>query len=119
MIAILEDNEFRIEAFLDFFKDREVYHTKNPNEFIAFVKANVARIELMCLDHDLGFYEYVPYRVEITGHSVCKALVEANLPELQNIQIIIHSANPTGADEMKRTLNKGRIQSDRRWFPWW
>lgn len=45
--------------------------------------------------------------------------VLAEMPELQEIQIIIHSANPSGADDMKRILNKGRIKSERRWFPWW
>ena len=117
MIAILEDNEDRIKGFLEYFKDKEVFHTKDPNDFIKFVKANVGLIDLMCLDHDLGFFEYTPYCVEVTGAHVCEAL--AQMQGMRSVHIIIHSANPSGADNMQRILNKAEIYSERRRFPWW
>ncbi len=96
-ILILEDNDERIKWF-----ESEIPHTlnivKTAVEAIELLKTNV--YDIIFLDHDLGNQAYVPsgpgtgYEVAefITGMENCTA------------QIIIHSWNSVGAENIQKLL---------------
>ena len=101
MKLILDDDEVRIAKFRKKIPDCICF--TNPNEFIRFIRDNMIKIEEMSLDHDLNFFESTPYKREVTGFDVCRAIADmTDLP--RDIQIIIHSNNPDGSKRMKWTL---------------
>lgn len=98
MIAILDDEDVRINTFIARFGSNNCWHSKNPHEFIAWcIEHKPAEITL---DHDLQFFDYVgepPFPNEVTGLDVARALA----PELPSTtRVYIHSWNVSGAGRM-------------------
>lgn len=63
------------------------------------------KFDVVFLDHDLDTYVYEPYKREITGVDVVRAMI-ANQEIWKPAMTIIHSLNPEGAREMDRILKK-------------
>ncbi len=113
MIGILEDKEERIIQFRKKFPN--AFITNNPHEFVKFVLENQDQIKLISLDHDLEWFEEVPYKIEVTGTEVAKALVASNLRIDMNI--VIHSWNAVGGPRMKQIFqDQGYLNVEFR--PW-
>lgn len=115
-IAILEDDTVRISHFRARFPD--AFITSDPNEFINFMKTHHHFVNLISLDHDLNFFEFTPYKTEITGFHVAETICNIENVSL-DMRIVIHSLNPVGAKRMKECfLDKGFIEVKQWPFPW-
>lgn len=108
MILILDDDQERHSWFKKKFSNAQ--HFTSANKFIEFVEQNHSQIKTIFLDHDLGdctdenSYDTEYGRKTIDGWDVCRHLVKNNL--CKEAQIIIHSANPDGANRMYNTLTQ-------------
>ncbi len=57
-------------------------------------------------DHDLATFVDDPYKREITGHDVAKVLVQQ---DWKPINVVVHSTNSVGANNIKNTLTDAGI----------
>jgi len=96
-ILILDDEDVRHSEFAKRFREHNVFHTKDPWEAVCWMKER--KFDLVSLDHDLNWFEFTPYKQEITGTEVARAMLA--LPgENRPGEIHIHSWNPDGARRM-------------------
>jgi CheY-like chemotaxis protein len=98
-ILILEDSLERVEQFRKNFINCELIITDDVK--IAINKLATEKIDILCLDHDLGGNVYCPSD-ENSGYWVAKWLQEhqERKPEI----IVLHSLNPVGVANMKSCL---------------
>lgn len=117
-IFILEDDENRIAFFRQKFAAHVLYISKNVEDG----KINAqeyAPFDVMFLDHDLAPEHYKDFDPSIQegeypertpdGHDFVKWLVNNKQVIHEYTQIIIHSLNPTGSQNMERTINESAL----------
>jgi len=104
-IVILEDNPERMKSFNRKLIGRAtVISFDNVEDFSSYIEENKEKIDMFFLDHDLGGMIYVPSENHNTGYQAALKIVEVygeDYPE-----IIIHSMNNVGADNMHSILKK-------------
>jgi len=98
-ILILEDDPERQQCFQRNLVGHDVIITDKAKTAIQLLSDQ--EWGLLCLDHDLGGQVYVKSG-EGTGYEVAVWLEEH--PDRQPPQIILHSLNPAGRENMKRCL---------------
>ena len=75
-------------------------HLKSVNDFIEWVEANgYGKIDVLDLDHDAGEFQK-------DGGDYIKILDYLESLDAKDIQVRIHSANPVGAENMRRIVKK-------------
>ena len=115
-ILILEDADYRIEWFREFFKDEEVLDiTEDPKEACRLLERR--EYDYIFLDHDLlpSHYDNDTVCDETTGLCVAKYLGEK--PWLsKEAEIFLHTQNEPGSYRMKGALQDGKRES--RWIPY-
>lgn len=105
-ILILEDSGQRIKLF------KQHYGKKHDLYFFDKVIDAKDALELMgpfdiiFLDHDLDDRVYVPSEEPNTGYQLAKWIAEKNL---KFDEIILHSLNPAGVQNMKAVLPEAKI----------
>lgn len=105
---ILEDNSDRITIFNDIFKNRfgdnyQIYHSDNVEKAKA-IFADHYPFDTIFLDHDLGGQIYVDSKEKNTGYSFALWIEENYKKSIKNKQIIIHSMNSVGANNINSVL---------------
>ncbi len=106
-IVILEDSIERIKLF-----NRKLINKANINTFDnvkkceIFIKENSSKIDMIFLDHDLDDKVYVDSNDPNTGYSMAKIIKKIYGEEYP--EIIIHSLNPAGADNIQSILPRSR-----------
>jgi len=100
-IFILEDDENRIERFK---RVLQHYDFDCVLDMKDIERGCQPPYDLYFLDHDLGGLIFTDSGDYNTGYSFCKWLYE-NHPETKGV-VIIHSANPPGAEYMKSFLDR-------------
>lgn len=93
-IYVLEDDKYRIDYFKQFFVGFDIDFTDIASQAIIDLKNQ--RYDFIFLDHDLG--------TEIennNGEFVCRNLIHS---VNKSTQIIIHSMNPVGAQNMFNSM---------------
>lgn len=98
-ILILEDDAERIKLFRQNLIGHDLDITDSSKQAIKLLKSN--KYNVIFLDHDLGGKQNVASG-EDTGYEV--ALWLSKNPERKPNQIIIHSYNPVGRQNMKAVL---------------
>ena len=104
-ILILEDNEFRINAFKKQFIGNPPVFVKTAKD--AIEQLNKGNWDVLFLDHDLGDEVYVAPEEENTGSGVARWL-EKHKDKIPRL-VIIHSLNPTGQEYIKAILKEAII----------
>ena len=70
--------------------------------------------DIACLDHDLGGKQFVPSEgAEATGYTVAKAIAEM---DRKPAQVIVHSFNAVGAQNMVECLTAAGVNAVRLLF---
>lgn len=110
-ILILEDDPNRIEIFKTKLKGHNLFFFDEANDAILAMQSSVQLIgdnpwDIIFLDHDLGGQVFVPSSHQNTGYTVAKHMKEN---DVKVKQIIIHSMNPAGAQNIKSQLPKATI----------
>jgi CheY-like chemotaxis protein len=103
-ILVLDDSKERLEIFKKKLSQHSLDCCETSKEAIKLLEAN--HYDSCCLDHDLGGTQNQTSG-ENTGYEVAEWL--SNNPEKQPAQIIIHSYNPAGAQNMKKLLPKAEV----------
>ena len=99
-ILVIEDSEDRLKWFQAEFGHCDLTMATNAKAGISYVKDR--KFDLIFLDHDLGHRVFVDSNDENTGYQVAKAIV---ISEFNNTTpVVIHSWNPTGAENMRTIL---------------
>ena len=100
-ILVVEDNADRIECFKQVFERAELSIVETSYDAIKLLKKN--QYDFIFLDHDLGGRNGVDSLDANTGYQVAKQIL--NSPN-KNTPIIVHSLNPTGANNICNLLQK-------------
>ena len=107
VVVILEDDKNRIKSFKSkLFDKSEIFHFTNVKDCFTFISTTDKKIDMIFLDHDLDNRIYVNSNEENTGYQMAKKIKEhygEDYPE-----IIIHSLNPAGADNILSILTRGQ-----------
>jgi len=103
-ILILDDDQNRHKIFAQKLIGHEVVHTYTAMATIAHLKNDT--FDYVFLDHDLGGKVFVESG-EKTGFQVAEWL--SHNVKHQPTNIIIHSFNPVGAQNMKNVLPNAQI----------
>ena len=98
-ILILEDDHVRQEIFLRNLADANAVIVETATD--AIQRLSESRWDYLFLDHDLGGTQLVESGPG-TGYEVAEWLAEN--PTFQPPNIVIHSFNPGGAENIKRGL---------------
>lgn len=104
-IFILEDNEERIKIFNKYFIDHNIFTANSVNSAKEVIKKN-KKWDVIFLDHDLGGQIYVNSYEENTGYRFAQYIKEN---KIKYNQLIIHSMNIAGANNIKSILKDGLI----------
>jgi len=99
-ILILEDDPNRHVRFRRNLIGAEITIVDQAQDAIELLKTK--EWDLLCLDHDLGGKIHVDSSEPNTGYAVAKWLEEN--PKFQPKEIILHSLNPVGRENMKKCL---------------
>jgi len=99
-VLVLEDNPARISFFQSACKGDELHIATTMDGFADAVSSEV--FDKMFLDHDLGGLTFVSSDSENSGYQAVKYMVEHGLQ--RNADIIVHSCNPAGAQNMVSLL---------------
>lgn len=94
-ILILDDEEGRHSLFRKKYNIHELTHAYTADEAIDYLSKH--KYDIVFLDHDLG--------TRATGIKVAKWMHSNKI----DAQVIIHSLNPVGAENMKHILKDARI----------
>lgn len=110
---ILEDNSERMTIFNDIFKNRfgknyKIYSSDNVERAKA-IFADHYPFDTIFLDHDLDNRVYVSSKEKNTGYSFASWIEENYRESIKNKQIIIHSMNSVGANNIKSILPNSTI----------
>lgn len=103
-IFVLEDMLVRIPTFMKIAKETGMDMVYYDNITDAINQYELANPKVVFLDHDLGQQTYVNSNEENTGYQFAKWMVKNDKDYKQRI-IIIHSANPVGAENINNVLN--------------
>jgi CheY-like chemotaxis protein len=102
-ILVLDDDETRLKAFRQKLIGNEVVTVMTTSNAIEQLNSNA--FQAVSLDHDLGGKHMVPSG-KGTGYEVAQWLQEH--PEKQPANIIIHSFNPVGAQNIASLLPQAK-----------
>jgi len=108
-IFILEDSIERIKRFKARFFKADLFIAESVNEAVKLFKENYP-FDVIFLDHDLGGEEMVESVNENTGYQFSKFISGY---DLKGVDIIVHSLNPQGADNIIQLLKGNDIRSRR------
>jgi DNA-binding response OmpR family regulator len=97
-VFILEDDCERIQEFSKLFVNCRMIVTNCAETAILFL--NSYKFDTILLDHDLGGEVFVHTRNKNTGSEVCREINDLN----RESQVIIHSWNKVGAENMRLNL---------------
>lgn len=105
---ILEDSSDRITIFNDIFKNRfgknyKIYSSDNVERAKAIFADNFP-FDTIFLDHDLDGKVYVDSKEKNTGYAFASWIEENYRESIKSKQIIIHSMNNVGANNIKSIL---------------
>ena len=110
---ILEDREERIKIFMELLERRfgENYkiYTSDNVEKAKEIFANNYPFDTIFLDHDLDGRVYVDSKEKNTGYSFACWMEENYRKSINKQQIIIHSMNTVGADNIRNILQNAEI----------
>ena len=102
-LLILDDDQIRHNHFKKLYSEENITHVYTAEETINTLKSEEP-FDYIFLDHDLGGQQMVESG-KGTGYEVAQWI--ADNPEcLPNNQIVIHSLNPWGRENMKHALYK-------------
>jgi CheY-like chemotaxis protein len=106
-ILVLEDDPQRQRSFKNWaYQGHDLTIVSTVGE--AIKELEQSDFDVVCLDHDLGGQTYVQSMgKEETGYLVAVWL--ANNPDRQPRNIILHSLNPAGRENMKGVLPEAKI----------
>jgi len=110
---ILEDDSNRMERFNSIFKKRFdknyiIYSSDNVEKAKA-IFADHYPFDTIFLDHDLDNKIYVSSKEKNTGYSFATWMEENYKDSIKKQQIIIHSMNTVGANNIKSVLPNSSI----------
>ena len=104
-ILILEDSPERIKTFKRKLMNHDTYFFDNVEEAKKALKL-LGPFDIVFLDHDLDDRVFVNSNDANTGYQLAKYIAENNI----NIpDVIIHTMNPVGAENIKSVLPKAVI----------
>lgn len=109
-IFILEDNPDRMIAFKSTLKDHTIIHAVDVKEAKEKFDKNKP-FDSILLDHDLGGEIYVDSDFWNTGYQFVRFLTTYRSEDIKNTQIIIHTQNPVGAENMLQLFIQENIQA--------
>ena len=98
-ILVLEDDHSRVAVFQKNLIGTNTVFVETVEDAIANLESNAW--DYLFLDHDLGGEQMVESG-EGTGYAVAEWLVEN--PDRKPVNIVIHSYNPVGAQNIKKAL---------------
>ncbi len=105
-ILILEDANSRIQTFIKHYgKKHDLYFFDNITDAKDALNL-LGPFDVIFLDHDLDDRVYVNSNEANTGYQLAKWMQENNISAEE---IIIHSMNPVGADNIKAVLPQAKI----------
>jgi DNA-binding response OmpR family regulator len=115
---VLEDSQDRVEEFKKRFKEKgwEGIYVDNVTDFEK--KLLTEKYDIIFLDHDLEGQAYVNSEYYNTGATAAKMIVKRRSETKIKFPIIIHSANPHGADSMFDTLRDSGAHAVKVSFVW-
>ena len=106
-ILIVEDMSSRIEFFKNKFKGHDLYFFDNAKDSIDALKLISDKPwDVVFLDHDLGGRVFVSSSDPNTGYAVAEFIRDN---DIKINQIIIHSMNPAGSQNIKSVLPQAKI----------
>lgn len=107
-IMILEDMPSRIQFFKSKLYRHDIYFFDNADDAINALRfLNEKNWDIVFLDHDLEGRIFVPSSYHNTGYTVAKFIAEND--DIKINQIITHSMNPQGAQNIKMILPRAEI----------
>lgn len=105
-ILILEDSGPRIKLFKQHYgKDHDLYFFDKVIDAKDALEL-MGPFDILFLDHDLDDRVYVPSEEPNTGYQLAKWVAERNI---KFNEIILHSLNPAGVQNMKAVLPHAKI----------
>ena len=105
-VLILEDSGARIKSFQKHLgKDHDLYFFDNVQEAMAALEL-MGPFDVLFLDHDLDDRVFVDSNEQNTGYQLAKWISEQ---DMKFNEIIIHSHNPAGAQNMKAALPEAKL----------
>ena len=110
-ILVLDDSEKRLNIFKKNIEEKlellnSTDYVKTAQEAIECLKKNLD-YDYIFLDHDLEGRIFVPSSYHNTGYTVAKFISEND--DIKINQIITHSMNPQGAQNIKTILPRAEI----------
>lgn len=106
-ILVLEDMGHRIEFFKEKLSKHDVWFFDQASDAINALSLINKEWDIVFLDHDLEGKIFVPSSYQNTGYTVAKFISEHDNIKIN--QIIIHSMNPQGANNIKNILPQAEI----------
>lgn len=106
-ILVLDDNEYRHEAFSKKLAGHDVWHTYTAEQ-TSKVLAHQGPFDVVYLDHDLGETH--------TGMDVARYITGGLAVQKRPLQVIVHSHNTAGAERMEAELRAAGITAAREPF---
>jgi hypothetical protein len=103
-VLILEDDPNRIKIFKNKLKEHDVYFFTNVSD-AKEATINFGPFDYYFLDHDLEGNVFVNSNYSNTGYQFAKFLAEKEVAG----EIIVHSMNPAGAQNIKGVLPQAKI----------
>ena len=103
-VFILEDDQNRVEWFLENLETEDIDLTEKAQEGIDWLRER--KYDVIFLDHDLGGRVYVSSDEFNTGYTVAKMIHETDNVDTP---VIIHSWNSNGAKNMKDALTSNGV----------
>lgn len=105
---VLEDDPERIKSFKERFSEINQDHP-NIADFVETAKNCIDKLQeneydIVFLDHDLGGEVFVSISNENTGSAVARWIKENGEKIPVKTSFIIHSFNPTGAENMEKLI---------------
>jgi len=103
-VFILEDSSFRIEFFKAWLEKEghSLSFSKDVEEAQRILSQK--KFDYIFLDHDLDDDPFGKYEEENTGYQLCKWLREH--PSFTPSQVIVHTMNGAGAENMMKELRQ-------------
>lgn len=110
LIAILEDDDRRLAEMRSTLAERfpwaEVVTYADAHEFIGWLSANISRVSVLCLDHDLVPPERRPGEAKPRDPGDGRDVVEWLLAQAVKVPVIIHTSNPRCGEQMETSLKE-------------
>lgn len=110
-IFILEDNQDRMDFFLDLYRKEKIVCTAFVNSAKLWLEDY--EYDVLFLDHDLNEHNLEAITQKETGYDFVKYMVEKGLQK--QAVIYVHSMNPAGAQSMVNLLQSNGYQA--MWLP--